>query len=90
VSNSKARIAREPADNLTPADARDLPESIAFALRFENRKRKHDAAEYMAAIAAERVVRHLERVGFVVRNHPSADIRRLGGVSSARHKIQSA
>jgi hypothetical protein len=53
------------ADKLTPADPIDLAESIAFALRFEGRKRKHDAAEYMAAIAAERVVRHLERVAFV-------------------------
>jgi hypothetical protein len=60
----------DPPDNLTPADPRDLAESIAFALRFEGRKRKHDAAEYMAAIAAERVVRHLERAGFVVMKKP--------------------
>ncbi len=60
----------DPADNLTPADPSDLAESIGFALRFEGRKRKHDAAEYMAAIAAERVVRHLERAGFVVMKKP--------------------
>jgi len=53
-------------DKLTPADPRDLAHSIALALRFEGRKRKHDAAEYMAAIAAKRVVRHLERAGFVI------------------------
>jgi hypothetical protein len=53
VSN-EARITRDPADNLTPADARGLAESIALALRFEDRKRKHDDAEYMAAIAASR------------------------------------
>jgi hypothetical protein len=76
VSN-EARITRDPADNLTPADARDLAESIALALRFEDRKRKHDAAEYMAAIAAERVVRHLERVGLVVMKKPP-----LGGHSA--------
>jgi hypothetical protein len=70
VSNAKARITHDPADNLTPADPSDLAESIAFALRFEGRKRKHDAAEYMAAIAAERVVRHLERAGFVVMKKP--------------------
>lgn len=70
MSNAKARITRDPADNLTPADARDLAEFIAFALRFEDRKRKHDTAEYTAAIAAERVVRHLERVGFVVMKKP--------------------
>jgi hypothetical protein len=32
----------------------------------EGRKRVHNADEHMAAIAAERVVRHLERAGFVV------------------------
>lgn len=57
-------------DKLAPADRNDLAESIAFALRFEGRKRKHNAAEYMAAIAAERVVRHLERAGFVVMKRP--------------------
>ena len=67
----------DPADNLTPADRPTSPSSIAFALRFEGRKRKYDAAEYMAAIAAERVVRHLERAGFVVMKKPP-----LGGHSS--------
>jgi hypothetical protein len=67
----------DPAHNLTPADPRDLAESIAFALRFEGRKRKHDAAEYMAAIAAERVVRRLEQAGFVVMKKPP-----LGGHSA--------
>jgi hypothetical protein len=65
------------ADNLTPVDPRDLADAVAFALRFEGRKRKHDAAEYMAAIAAERVVRHLERAGFVVMRKPP-----LGGHSA--------
>ena len=66
MSNAKARITRDRADNLTPAEARDLADSIAFALRFEDRKRKHDAAEYMPATPAARVVQHLERAGFVV------------------------
>jgi hypothetical protein len=65
-----------PDDKLSPADPRDLAESIAFALRFKGRKRKHDAVEYMAAIAAERVVRYLERAGFVVMKKP------LGGHSA--------
>jgi hypothetical protein len=46
-------------DKLTPAEPRDLADAIAFALRFEGRKRVHQADEYVAAIAAERVVRHL-------------------------------
>jgi hypothetical protein len=54
------------ADKLTPADPRDLADAVAFALRFEGRRRVHTADEYMAAIAAERVVRHLEHAGFVV------------------------
>src|SRR5262249_15025841 len=53
-------------DKLTPAEPRDLAEAIAFALRFEGRKRVHQADEDMPAIAAERVVRHFERAGFVV------------------------
>jgi hypothetical protein len=54
------------ADKLTPADPCDLADAVAFALRFESRRHVHNADEYMAAIAAERVVRHLERSGFVV------------------------
>ena len=57
-------------DKLTPAEPRDLADAIAFALRFEGRKRVHQADEYMATIAAERVVRHLERAGFVVVKRP--------------------
>jgi hypothetical protein len=62
---------------LTPAEPRDLAEAIAFALRFEGRKRVHQADEYMASIAAERVVRYLERAGFVVMKKPP-----LGGHSA--------
>ena len=46
------------ADKLTIVDPKDLADAVAFALRFEGRKRVHTADEYMAAIAAERVVRH--------------------------------
>ena len=53
-------------EKLTPADRKDLGDAVAFALRFEGRKRVHTADEYLAAIAAERIVRHLERAGFVV------------------------
>ena len=63
---------------LTAADPRDLAESVALALRFfEGRKRNHDADAFRAAIAAERVVRHLEGAGFVVmKKPPVGDIRR--------------
>jgi len=64
-------------DKLTPADPHDLADAIAFSLRFEGRKRVHEANEYMAAIAAERIVRYLERAGFVVMKKPP-----LGGHSA--------
>jgi hypothetical protein len=67
-------------DKLTPADPKDLADTVAFALRFEGRKRVHQADEYMAAIAAQRIVRHLERAGFVVMKKPPLS----GGAALAR------
>jgi hypothetical protein len=55
---------------LTAADLSDIADSIAFALLFSDRKRIHDSDEYMAAIAADRIVRHLEGAGFVVLKKP--------------------
>jgi hypothetical protein len=66
-------------DKLTLADTRDLADAVAFALRFfEGRKRKHDADAFAATIAAERVVRHLERAGFVLMTKPPLDGRFRG------------
>ena len=48
------------------ADPRDLADALAYALRFQGRKRVHDADEIMAEIVARRLVEHLERAGFVV------------------------
>jgi hypothetical protein len=59
-------------DRLTPASPDDLADSLAFALRFDGRKRKHDAGEFMARIVARRLVDHLERAGFVVMKRPPA------------------
>lgn len=57
---------------LTLADPSDIADSIAFALLFSGRKRVHDSDKSMAAIAADRIVRHLERSGFVVMKKPPA------------------
>ena len=60
-----------PDDNkLTPADPRDLADAIAFALKFSGRKRVHDADAFMAKIAADRIVRHLEQSRYVVMKKP--------------------
>jgi hypothetical protein len=60
-----------PDAELTPADPSDLADALAFALRFQGRKRVHNADEIMAEIVAKRLVEHLERAGFVVMKRPS-------------------
>ncbi len=65
-------------ERLTPATPDDLADALAFALRFDGRRRKHDAAEMMAAIVAKRLVEHLERSGFVVMKRPA-----IGGSAPA-------
>ena len=59
-----------PEDKLPPADPVDLAWSIAFALRFEGKKRWHDADDMMAAIVADRIVRSLEQSGYVIMKKP--------------------
>ena len=59
-------------DRLTPATPEDLADALAFALRFDRGKRKHDAGEMMARIVAERLVRYLDGAGFVVMKKPPA------------------
>jgi hypothetical protein len=43
-------------EKLTPADPEDLAAALAFALKFEGRKRWHDADAFMADIVAKRLV----------------------------------
>jgi len=56
--------------NLRPATRDEIMQSLSFALRFNGRKRVHDADEIMARITAERLVEHLERSGYVVMHKP--------------------
>ena len=55
---------------LTPADLDDVQQALAFALRFQGRKRVHTADETMARITAERLVEHLRQSGFVIMKRP--------------------
>jgi hypothetical protein len=57
---------------LRPATVEDIAEALAFALRFDGRKRVHQADEFMAQITAQRLVEHLERSGFVLMHKPPA------------------
>ncbi len=62
-----------PEPNPTRAVTEDeLIESLAFALRYEGRKRVHHADDTMARITAERLVRHLRGSGFTVVKDPDA------------------
>ena len=58
-------------DRLTPATAEDVATALAFALRFQGRKRVHNADELMSEIVAKRLVEHLERAGFVILKKPA-------------------
>jgi hypothetical protein len=57
---------------LRPATTEEIADSIAFALRYEGRKRVTHADEMMARITADRLVRHLRRSGFVVMRQSDA------------------
>jgi hypothetical protein len=54
--------------NLTLADSSDLAAALAYALRYQDRKRVHNAAD---GIMAEIVAKRVERAGFVVMKRPA-------------------
>ena len=56
--------------DLSPATREEVISSLSFALRFAGRKRTHQADDIMARIAAEHLVDHLARSGFVIRKRP--------------------
>lgn len=55
---------------LRPATSEEIAESLCYALRYDGRRRVHHADEVMARITAERLVRHLERSGYVLMRRP--------------------
>ncbi len=55
---------------LRPAAMEEIAEALAFALRYDGRKRVHHADGMMARITAERLVRHLTASGFVLMKLP--------------------
>ena len=57
-------------DALSPATPEDVADALAFALRFQGRKRVHNGDEIMSAIVAKRLVEHLQRSGFVLMMKP--------------------
>jgi hypothetical protein len=65
-----------PATKSSPSNSNDLAAALAFALKFDGRKRWHDADGFMADIVAKRLVRRRERAGYLVMKRPP-----LGGHS---------
>jgi hypothetical protein len=59
-----------PEQNLAAAAPDDLVNALSFALRFEGRKSEHDADRLNADIGAKRLVRHLDKAGYVVMRKP--------------------
>ena len=62
-------------DKAQTADPADVADSIAFALRFNRRKRFHEGNKLMADITPDHIIRHLDNSGFVIMKKPPA----LGG-----------
>ena len=58
--------------DLRPATADEIAQSLSYALRYEGRKRVHHVDDIMARITADRLVRHLEKSGYVLMKHPTA------------------
>ncbi len=55
---------------LKPATRESLIQTLAHGLRFEGRKRIHQADELMAWIAAEKLADHIDRANLVVMQKP--------------------
>jgi hypothetical protein len=68
-----------PDQPLRPATTQELTESLAFALRYDGRKRVYTGHDFMAWITAERLVEHLTRSGFVLMKQPPAAAPSLPG-----------
>jgi hypothetical protein len=67
---SYAPLMTEPDPKLTVAQPDDLADTLSFALRHEGRKSLHDSDKLNADIVAKRLVRHLDRAGYVVMKKP--------------------
>ena len=68
--SSYGPLMTEPDPKLTIADPKDLSNSLSFALRFEGKRRYNDSDRFAADIIADRLVKHLDRAGYVVMKKP--------------------
>ena len=62
-----------PDEPLSPATREDLVSTLSYALRFDERgKPVANTRDYIAGLAAARLVQHLEASGFVIMKKPPA------------------
>jgi hypothetical protein len=70
LPSARLHCVSETPPGLRPVDPANLAQALAYALRYDGRRRVRDAEELMARITAERLVRHLDRAGVVVMQKP--------------------
>lgn len=58
---------------LQPATDDELKDSLSFGLQFAGRKRIHAADNFIARIASEHLMKHLQRSGYVVMKRRAAE-----------------
>jgi hypothetical protein len=51
---------------LRPADPAEVADALAYALRYDGKRRVYHADDAMARITAARLIRHLKQAGFVL------------------------
>ena len=68
-----------PPDELIPATAEEIATALAYALRFDARgKARRGGGDLAASLAAERLVEHLQRSGFVLMRNRGARLHGAG------------
>ena len=63
---------------LKPASPDEVEQALAYALRYDGRKRMQRGDELMARLVAEHLMQHLELSGFVVMKKPPVAPPRAG------------
>ena len=74
--------------DLRPASPEEVEQSLAFALRWDGRRRVHHADEAMARITAERLLQHLERSGYVLMKRPDAAAPSASGYRQIERRLK--
>jgi hypothetical protein len=75
--------------DLRPATPEEIAQTLSFALHYDGRKGVYHADDIMTRIAVERLVRHLERSGFVVMKKPPVQMLSTSRMPSSRRSAEA-